>query len=126
MRRDSRHFKRESENFIIYLRSSSLVLCLSAGPWQPTPPLFSILRPPLHTNIRSLHEVVNHPNPWSAPRSLILHSSFQHKLQQPITPHDISYPILLPSHDSINNSPAFNNSLQYFFITHFVFPTHFL
>src|SRR5437870_5814839 len=64
----------------LILSSSSLVLCLSAGPWQPTPPLFSILRPPLHTNIRSLHEVVNHPNPWSAPRSLILHSSFQHKL----------------------------------------------
>src|SRR5207245_9037725 len=59
-----------------WIHHHSLVLCLSEGPWQPTPPLFSILRPPLHTNIRSLHEVVNHPNPWSAPRSPILHSSF--------------------------------------------------
>src|SRR5437870_9944661 len=32
--------------------SSSLVLCLPADPWQPTPPLFSILPPPLHTTIR--------------------------------------------------------------------------
>src|SRR3989454_6086803 len=66
-----------------FFSSSSLVLCLSAGPLQPTPPLFSILRPPLHTNIRSLHEAVNHPNPWSAPRSLILHSSFSTSFNNP-------------------------------------------
>src|SRR5437870_4270872 len=30
------------------------------------------------------------------------------------------------SHNSLNNSPSFNNSFQYLFITHFVFPTHFL
>src|SRR5207244_9991732 len=75
---------------------------------------------PLHIHIRPLLQIINHSNPWSAPRSLSLHSSLQHKFYQPITSHDLSYSILLLSATASSTSSllvlssqlTFSNLLQ--------------
>ena len=55
--------------------SSSWVLCLTAGPWPPNPPPFSILGSPLHTRMGSFLQIINHSQPRSTSLSLSSHSS---------------------------------------------------
>jgi len=44
--------------------SSSLILCLTACPWQPCPPFISTFCPSFHFCVTSFFQLSNHAHPW--------------------------------------------------------------
>src|SRR5215510_2816898 len=71
-----------------------LVFCLTAGPWLPTSPSFSILSLPLHYIIRFLYQILKHSYSLPSSSSLSFHASFPHLQHQTITSQNMTHPVL--------------------------------